>query len=144
MSRARASILCAVIATLSMAGDAQVLPSPEAAFEAYERARLRNDVPGYLATISFRQEALELLRRTGNEPTEGAIAGIAAKREAELRKHLETRGFTKDGDCELVTKLRDSEEQVRFILSCKDASGATFFPVRVMHSPDGWLVVRGG
>jgi hypothetical protein len=136
-------ILYLAVSTVTMAANAQAFPSPEAAFEAYERARLRNDIGAFLATINFRQEAIEALQRAGKEATEANIAETAAQKESELRTHLQTRGFTKYGDCKVATKFRDSKSQVRFILSCTNATGATFFPIRVNRFPNGWLVVRG-
>lgn len=143
MIEARTRLLCLGIVSASMAASAQAFSSAEGAFEAYERARLRNDIPAFLATINFRQEALEQLQRSGKESAESSVAELAAKREAELRAHLETRGFTKYGNCKVATKFQDTERQVRFILSCTDSTGGTTFPVRVMQFPNGWLVVRG-
>lgn len=131
-------------AALSLSVNAQAFPNPEGAFEAYERARTAKDIHGFLSTISFRQEALEALRRDGKEPTEAVIAELAAKRESELRSHLEARGFINYGACEVARTFHDSERQVRFILFCRDGTGSMFFPVRVMQFTDGWLVVRGG
>jgi hypothetical protein len=137
-------IVSLAIGAFSPAANAQAFPSPEDAFRAYERARIQKDIPGFLATINFQQEAREALQRAGKEPTEASVAEMAANRQSELRSHLETRGFTRYGDCEVARTFQDSDKQVRFILFCKDGTGSMFFPVRVMQFPNGWLVVRGG
>ncbi|SRR6266568_2432205 len=132
-----------------MAATAQALATPEATFDEYQRAWVQKDIPRFLATITFRQEAYELLQRKdpqGVKPNEVAVSELAAKRESELRALLETRGFiaTDIGSCKITQKLQLSEDQVRFILSCKSATSALLLPIRLMRFPTGWLVVRGG
>jgi phage-related protein len=137
-------IVYLAISAVSMSADLQGFSSAEAAFEAHERARTREDIAAFLATINFRQGAMETLQRAREELTETNIDQMAVKQEAEVRQHLQSRGFTKYGRCKVATKFQDSETQVRFILSCTDATGGTTFPVRVMRFTTGWLVVRGG
>ena len=141
-TRRRALYLCIFI---SMSVNAQAPSSPEAALEAHQQARKQKDLPRYLATISFQQEAVEELRRIGREPTDAAVAEVAAKRESQLRTHVESRGFIPDyGDCKVVRKLEDSDTQVRFILSCVSSTTTLMYSVLVVRFPSGWFVVRNG
>jgi hypothetical protein len=104
---------------------------------------MRKDIPAFLASINFRQEATETLRREGAPITDAHVQELAQKKESELRQHLEKRGFIAYGKCEAVTKFQDSDIQVRIVRLCKDVTGGTFIPVRLMRFTDGWLVVRG-
>jgi hypothetical protein len=128
---------------------AQTLSTPEATFDEYQRAWVEKNIPRFLATISFRQEAYELLQRSappGTEPSESAVADLAERKESDLRVLLETRGFiaTDIGSCMIAQKLQLDDNQVRFILSCKSTTSALLLPIRLMRFPSGWLVVRGG
>jgi hypothetical protein len=128
---------------------AQILSTAEAAFDEYQQAWVQKDIPRFLATICFRQEAYELVQRSGHsgaEPSESAVSEVAAKRESELRTLLETRGFiaTDIGNCNIAQKVQIAEDQVRFILSCRSSTSALLLPIRLMRFPIGWLVVRGG
>ena len=121
--------------------------TPEAAFAEHRQASRSRDIQRFLATIEFRQEALELLHReTGAAgPSDSAVAERAAAREAELKLRLETKGFapaTIDA-CEIVNKWEDSPDQVRFPVVCNSPSGSASFAVRVMRFAHGWRVVRG-
>ena len=134
---------------VTMSASAQDFSTPEAAFREHQQAFASRDVQRFLATIEFRQEAIEQLQRASkanSTPSEAAIAEVAATREAELRGHLENRGFrpaTLDA-CEVIAKWQDSDNQVRFPLTCKVPNGSNTFPVRLMRFPHGWRVVRGG
>ena len=132
-----------------MSAPAQDFSTPEAAFREHQQAFVSRDVQRFLATIEFRQEAIEELQRTSKErsaPPEAAIAELAAMREAALRGHLESRGFmpaTLDA-CEVITKWQDSDNLVRFPVNCRVPNGSTTFSVRLMRFPQGWRVVRAG
>jgi hypothetical protein len=120
--------------------------SPEAALSEHQQAWAQKDIARFLASIDFRQEAVELFQHGGEpDPGEAAIAAAAAERESQLRKVLETRGFiaTDIGSGKIVRKLQDSENQVRFMLSCQSASGALLLTIRLMRFDTRWRVVRG-
>jgi hypothetical protein len=119
---------------------------PEAALSEHQHAWAQKDIARFLATIDFRQEALELLHNSGEaNPGEAAIAATAAERESQLRKVLETRGFiaTDIGSGKVLRKLQDSENQVRFVLSCKSTRGASLLTIRLMRFAGAWRIVRG-
>ncbi len=125
-----------------MAGD----PSAEAALNEHQQAWAQKDIARFLASIDFRQEAVELLHNSGEaDPGEASIAATAAERESQLRKVLETRGFiaTDIGSAKVIRKLQDAENQVRFILSCRSARGASLLTIRLMRFARGWRIVRG-
>ena len=125
------------------------LSTPEATFAEYQQAWVQKDVPRFLATLNFQQEAYEKLQARGTEvagPTDPAVTELATNIETELRTLLQTRGFiaTDIGSCKIAQKLPLSENEVRFILSCKSATSALLMPIRLMRFPAGWLVIRGG
>jgi hypothetical protein len=132
-----------------MQATARDLSTPEGTFAEYQQAWIQKDVPRFLATINFQQEAYEKLQARGAHlagPDDPAVTEFAAKVEAELRTLLQTRGFiaTDIGSCKIAQKLPLFENEVRFILSCKSATSALLMPIRLMRFPTGWLVVRGG
>jgi len=123
----------------------QGLPTPDDAFAEYRDAWIRKDMPRLFAVTDFRQSALEDLRRGKKLPAEADIADLASKRQAQLREHIEKRGFVPTFDeCEVVKVLRDSDTQVRFMLLRKLANAVIFAPLRVMRFAEGWRVVYGG
>jgi hypothetical protein len=142
-ARALSPFLATVLAVSS---SANALASPEATFLAYKAAWVERDIPRFLATISFRQEAREELERQGGAASEATVDKLAAAKEAQLRTLLETRGFiaTDIGTCDIARKIPLTEDQVRLILTCTSPKTSLMLPLRVMRFPSGWLVVRGG
>jgi hypothetical protein len=125
------------------------LSTPEATFAEYQQAWVQKDIPRFLASINFQQEAYEKLQARGVQVAgsdDPAVREFAARVETELRTLLETRGFvaTDIGSCTITKKLPLSENEVRLILSCKSTTTALLMPIRLMRSRTGWLVVRGG
>ena len=126
------------------------LPSPEAAFEEYQAAWVQRDIPRFLATINFHQEAVEKLRSGGSNKArslnEAAVNEAASHLKASLQSLLETKGFvaTDIGACKIAKKLPLSDDQVRFVLASQSATSALLMPIRVMRFAGGWQVVRGG
>ncbi|MGE5526346.1 MAG: hypothetical protein ACM3SS_21745 [Rhodospirillaceae bacterium] len=132
-----------------MQATARDLSTPEATFAEYQQAWVQKDVPRFLATISFQQEAYEKLQARGvpvTDPNDLSVTKFAAEVETELRTLLQTRGFiaTDISSCKIAQKILLSENEVRFILSCKSTTSALLMPIRLMRFPAGWLVVRGG
>jgi hypothetical protein len=143
------SRVAALLFAIAMCGSAlgQWSATPEAAFAEYQQASRARDIPRFLASIEFRQEAIEQLRQDSVQanPPESSVAERAASREAKLRSHLESQGFkpaTID-TCEIVNKWQDTPDQVRFPVVCSGPNGSLSFAVRVMRFPHGWRVVRG-
>jgi len=132
---------------LSTAVQAQDFSTPEAAFREHQAAWAAKNIERFLATISFRQEALEHLRRTSPQDAEReqAVRELAMKGEADLRTQLQTKGFvaTDLATCEVVTRWQDSADQVRLPLICAGPRrGTVSFPIRLMRLPEGWRIVR--
>jgi hypothetical protein len=119
--------------------------TPEAAFDEYRDAWTQKDLPRLWAVTDFRQSARDDLRRQGLEPDDQDVVALAAKREAELRTHLETRGFIPTFDeCAVINVFHDSATQVRFLINRKVGHGEIFVPMRVIRFAEGWRVVYGG
>jgi hypothetical protein len=132
-----------------MQATARDLSSPEATFAEYQQAWVQKDVPRFLAAINFQQEAYEKLKARGAEsvaPDDPEVTNLATTIENDLRTLLQTRGFiaTDIGGCRIAQKVPLSDNEVRFILSCKSQTSARLMPIRIMRFPAGWLVVRGG
>jgi hypothetical protein len=132
-----------------MQATARDLSTPEATFAEYQQAWVQKDVPRFLATINFQQEAYEKLKARGLQidgPADPEVTKQATTIENDLRTLLQTRGFiaTDVGSCRIAQKIPLSENEVRFILSCRPATSALLMPIRLMRFPAGWLVVRGG
>jgi hypothetical protein len=128
---------------------ARDLSTPEASFAEYQQAWVHKDVLRFLTVINFQQEAYEKLKARGAEvsgPDDPEVANLATTIEDDLRNLLQTRGFiaTDIGSCQIAQKVPLSENEVRFILSCKSPTSALLMPIRLMRFPAGWLVVRGG
>jgi hypothetical protein len=132
-----------------MQATARNLSTPEATFAEYQQAWVQKDVPRFLATISFEQEACEKLKARGvrvDGPDDPEVAKLATTIENDLRGLLQTRGFiaTDIGSCRIAQKVPLSDNEVRIILSCTSATRALLMPIRLKRFPAGWLVVRGG
>ena len=123
--------------------------TPEAALAEHVAAYKARDVDRFISSINLRYEASMQLRKSfggTREPTDAQVADAANALAAELRNHFAKFAF-KAGtfdNCQSVTKFLDSESQVRILLSCSDSNGSTTFPVRIVHTGNGWHVVRGG
>jgi hypothetical protein len=125
------------------------LSTPEATFAEYQQAWVQKDVPRFLATINFQQEAYEKLKARGvqvDTPAHPEVTKLAATIENDLRTLLQTRGFmaTDIGSCRIGQKIPLAENEVRLILSCTSATSGLLMPLRLKRFPAGWLVVRGG
>jgi hypothetical protein len=132
-----------------MQATARDLSTPEATFAEYQQAWVQKDVPRFLATINFQQEAYEKLKARGvqvDSPADPEVFKLATTIEHALRSLLQTRGFiaTDIGSCRISQKIPLSENEVRLILSCTSATSALSIPIRLKRFPAGWLVVRGG
>lgn len=145
MKRWTGLILTLILTTTVMS---QSFDTPERALKEHEDAFRARDVERFLSSIDFRQEAVELLssRNTADSsPTDAEIIEVAASRKEVLRKSLQKFQF-KDrmlDHCDTLQTVRESEVEVRFILSCRLKDGGAFFSVRVMYDSTNWHVVRG-
>ena len=147
----RLRVIATAIASLALSLPAmsQHYESPEDALSEYMTAYKARDVPRFLASIDFKQEAKEQLSkgaRLKQEPSEVEVLAAAAELETTLKEHFAKFGFKAQtlDNCKIVTKFQDTETQVRIVLSCSDSRGSTTFPVRVLRFLEGWRVVRGG
>jgi hypothetical protein len=144
----QAFIAVLLLLSFGMLARAQDYSSPEAAFREHQAAWANKSIDRFLATISFQHEALEELMRAspqGTAPDASAVRDLAAKREADLHTLLQARGFiaTDLAKCKIVTKWQDSNDQVRFPLSCAAPNGSLAFTIRLVRVPEGWRIVRG-
>ena len=141
-----AAITVASSVTLTTSAMAQHYETPEDALAEYVAAYKARDVDRYLAAIDFNREAIEQLSRGKTEqPSEAQVQEKSSALASELRAHFAKFGFkaaTLD-NCQTVTKFKDTETQVRIVLSCSDSRGSTTFPVRLLRLAQGWRVVRG-
>ena len=143
-----AVITVAASAALSSSAMAQQYETPEDALAEYVAAYKARDVERYLAAIDFNREAMEQLSRgtsKAEQPSEAQVQDKASALAGELRAHFAKFGFraaTLD-NCQTVTKFKDTETQVRIVLSCSDSRRSTTFPVRLLRLAQGWRVVRG-
>jgi hypothetical protein len=141
-----AAITVAASVALSPSAMAQQYETPEDALAEYVAAYKARDVDRYLAAIDFNREAIEQLSRGKTErPSEAQVQEKSSALAGELRAHFAKFGFkaaTLD-NCQTVTKFKDTETQVRIVLSCSDPRGSTTFPVRLLRLAQGWRVVRG-
>lgn len=147
--RIRVAATAVALLVPSFSTMAQYYKTPEAALHEYVEAYKARDVNRFLAAIDFDQEAIEHLTKGAGKTSEPSGTQVQEKATAlasELRAHFAKFGFkaaTLD-NCKTITKFQDTETQVRIVLSCSDSRGSTTFPVRVLHFPQGWRVVRGG
>ena len=128
---------------------AQRFESPEAALAEHIAAYQARDVPRFLDSIDFDQEAREQLlakHGAGTHLENSDVHKLAQSLRDGLATHFAKFSFRAGtfDNCRPVTKFQDSESAVRLVLSCNDPRGATVFPVRVLRFSDGWQVVRGG
>lgn len=141
-----AAITVAASVALSPSAMATQYETPEDALAEYVAAYRARDVDRYLAAIDFNREAVEQLSRGKTEqPSEAQVQEKSSALASELRAHFAKFGFkaaTLD-NCQTVTKFKDTETQVRIVLSCSDSRGSTTFPVRLLRLAQGWRVVRG-
>jgi hypothetical protein len=128
----------------AIAGD---FSTPEAALHEHQAAWAHRDINLFLSTISFKQEAVEILQGTAPKdaaPGDTEVNQLAARRENNLKEQLTRDGFKPDylPTCKIIVKQQVSETIVKFPLSCSMSHGYIFFSIRLVHVDDGWRVVR--
>lgn len=121
--------------------------TPEAALHEHQTAWAHGDINQFLSTISFKQEAMEILVATvpkGAVPSDTEVNQLAQQRENKLRERLTRDGFKPDylPTCKIITKWQLSETIVRFPLSCSVRHGYLTYAIRLVRLDDGWRVVR--
>jgi hypothetical protein len=121
--------------------------TPAAAFHEHQSAWAQRNIKCFLTTISFKQEAIELLQAKLPKdavPDESAVRHLAVERENELRERLERNGFKPDylATCKVIATWHVSDTVVRLPLSCSSGNGSLTFAVRLLRVADGWRVVR--
>jgi hypothetical protein len=143
----RHSIYIPILAAVPGIATAADFSTPAAALHEHQTARVQRNIEHFLSTISFKQEAIEILQATSPKdavPDESAVQHLAVERENELREHLERDGFKPDylATCKVITTWHVSDTVVRFPLSCSSGSGSLTFTIRLVRVADGWRVVR--
>ena len=80
----------------SVESNAQGFPSPESALQAFQTAHAQRNLDAWAATIDFRHEAIESLKKQpsqGSAADEAQVGDTAARLEAEFRQRVEQHGF---------------------------------------------------
>jgi hypothetical protein len=121
--------------------------TPEAALHEHQTPWAHRDINQFLSTISFKQEAIEILQAAvpkGAAPSDTEVSQLAAQRENELKERLVRDGFEPDylPTCKIIAKWQVSETVVRFPLSCSVRHGYLTYAIRLVRVDAGWRVVR--